>query len=478
MVSIKRNFVYSSVLTTANYIFPLLTYPYASRVLGVDRIGICNFVDSIINYFILFSVMGIGIIGIREIARSKDNKEDLNKTFSSLFLLNTISTSLVLIVLIGAIFLVPKLQAYKDMMWIGVLKLISNYLLIEWLYKGLEKFKLITYRTIIVRTLYVVSVFLFVREAADYKIYFLLLSLSIALNAIFNCYYAKEFVQLTFRKVLVGKYCKSSLILGSYTLLTSMYTSFNVAYLGFVSNDTEVGYYTTATKLYSIFLSLFTAFTGVLLPRMSALIAENNFYDFKILLRKSIKILSCFSIPVIIFCEIFAEEIIHFISGNGYSGAIIPMRIVMPLLLIIGCEQILVIQTLMPLKMDKAILINSIVGAFIGIILNVLLVANLQSIGTAIVWVSSEFFVLCCAQFFVWKKLSLLIPIKMLFKQIMLNMPLVLLFFVILSFDLSGIYTLLIAGFCLLLYSLLIQIFVNKIIPFSLILKIVPWISK
>ena len=107
-----------------------------------------------------------------------------------------------------------------------------------------------------------------------------------------------------------------------------------------------------------------------------------------------------------------------------------------------------------------------------------LLVANLQSIGTAIVWVSSEFFVLCCAQFFVWKKLSLLIPIKMLFKQIMLNMPLVLLFFVILSFDLSGIYTLLIAGFCLLLYSILIQIFVNKIIPFSLILKIVPWISK
>ena len=182
MVSIKRNFVYSSVLTTANYIFPLLTYPYASRVLGVDRIGICNFVDSIINYFILFSVMGIGIIGIREIARSKDNKEDLNKTFSSLFLLNTISTSLVLIVLIGAIFLVPKLQAYKDMMWIGVLKLISNYLLIEWLYKGLEKFKLITYRTIIVRTLYVVSVFLFVREAADYKIYFLLFLKNFFLN--------------------------------------------------------------------------------------------------------------------------------------------------------------------------------------------------------------------------------------------------------------------------------------------------------
>lgn len=478
MVSIKKNFVYSSVLTTANYIFPLLTYPYASRVLGVDRIGICNFVDSIINYFILFSVMGVGIIGIREVARTKDDKESLARTFSSLFLLNTISTSLVLIVLIGAIFLVPKLYAYKDMMWIGVLKLISNYLLIEWLYKGLENFKLITYRTIIVRSLYVVSVFLFVREASDYKIYFLLLSLSITLNAVFNCYYAKEFVQLTFKKVSIGKYCKSSMILGSYTLLTSMYTSFNVAYLGFITSDTEVGYYTTATKLYSIFLSLFTAFTGVLLPRMSALISEGNFCDFKFLLHKSMKVLSCFSIPVIIFCEMFAEEIVYFISGDGYNGAIIPMRIVMPLLLIIGYEQVFVIQTLIPLKMDKAILVNSIVGAFIGVLLNILLVANLQSVGTAIVWVSSEFFVLCCAQYFVWKKLSLLISVKMLFKQIILNIPLVILFLVILNFELPGMYTLFIAGLCLLLYSILIQIFVNKIVPISLLLKIVPWISK
>lgn len=478
MVSIKKNFVYSSVLTTANYIFPLLTYPYVSRVLGVDRIGICNFVDSIINYFILFSVMGVGIIGIREIARTKDDKESLKRTFSSLFLLNTVSTSLVLIVLIGAIFLVPKLYAYKDMMWIGVLKLISNYLLIEWLYKGLENFKLITYRTIIVRSLYVVSVFLFVREASDYKIYFLLLSLSITLNAVFNCYYAKEFVKLTFKNVSIRKYCKSSLILGSYTLLTSMYTSFNVAYLGFISSETEVGYYTTATKLYTIFLSLFTAFTGVLLPRMSALIAEDNYYDFKILLHRSIKILSCFSIPVIIYCEIFAEEIINFISGDGYDGAIIPMRIVMPLLLIIGYEQILVIQTLMPLKMDKAILVNSIVGAFIGIVLNVLLVANLQSVGTAIVWVSSEFFVLCFAQYFVWKKINLLISVKMLFKQIILNIPLAILFLVITNFDLSSVSTLFIAGICLLMYLIFIQIFVNKIVPISLVLKFTPWISK
>ena len=87
MPSIKKNFLYSSILTTANYIFPFLTYPYVSRVLGVNNIGICNFVDSVVNYFILFSMMGINIVGIREIAKVKNDKEnfsdDLIKKISS-----------------------------------------------------------------------------------------------------------------------------------------------------------------------------------------------------------------------------------------------------------------------------------------------------------------------------------------------------------------------------------------------------------
>lgn len=178
-----------------------------------------------------------------------------------------------------------------------------------------------------------------------------------------------------------------------------MYTSFNVAYLGFVANETEVGYYTTATKLYSILLALFTAFTGVLLPRMSSLLAENKLDEFKLLLQKSVNILFTFSIPVIIISTIMAPEIIQIIAGKGYEGAIIPMRIVMPLMLIIGYEQIMVIQTLMPLRKDKAILYNSILGATTGVLMNVLLVSTYKSIGSSIVWVTSELVVLTASQF-------------------------------------------------------------------------------
>ena len=129
--SLKKNIIYSSILTAANYIFPLVTYPYVSRVLGVDNIGACNFVDSVINYFILFSMLGISTVGIREISQARNDRTRLNKTFSRLFTINTISTSIVLIALLISTFTVPQLKENSHLMWIGVLKLVSNYLLIE-----------------------------------------------------------------------------------------------------------------------------------------------------------------------------------------------------------------------------------------------------------------------------------------------------------------------------------------------------------
>lgn len=342
MSNIKKNFFYSSILTTANYIFPILTYPYVSRVLGVNNIGICNFIDSIINYFILFSMMGIATIGIREVAACKD-REERNKIFNGLFFLNTLSTTIMLITLITAIFFIPELYEYKELMFVGAFKLFFNYLLVEWLYKGLEYFKFITIRTLIVKVIYVVSVFVFVRKANDYFVYYLLLSMMVVINAIINILYARKFVTFTFKKLTIRPFVKPFFIFGFYMFLTSMYSSFNVAYLGFVSGEVEVGYFTTATKLFSILLALYTAFTGVLMPRMSNLIREGCWDEFKILLRKSIDILLFFSIPLIIFSIVFAPEIINMISGKGYEGAIVPMRLSMPLILIIGLEQILII---------------------------------------------------------------------------------------------------------------------------------------
>ena len=249
--SIRVNFLYSAILTVSNYFFPFITYPYVSRVLGVEKIGICNFVDGIIHYFILFSMLGIVSVGIREIAKNRNDTQKINRAFSTLFLLNTMSTTIVLAILISCIFFIPKFYIYKELMLIGVLKLISNYLLIEWLYKGLENFKLITQRTIIIKIVYVISIFVFVQNESDFIVYYLLTVLMITFNAIYNLLYARKLISFSFVEVNMKYYIKPFFTIGIYMLLTSMYVSFNVAYLGFVANEIEVGYYTTATKIYT-----------------------------------------------------------------------------------------------------------------------------------------------------------------------------------------------------------------------------------
>lgn len=83
-MSIKKNFFYNCFLTVANYIFPLLTFPYVSRILGADSIGKYNFIDNIIQIFIIVSMLGIGTVGVREIAQSKVSQEKLDKSFTAL----------------------------------------------------------------------------------------------------------------------------------------------------------------------------------------------------------------------------------------------------------------------------------------------------------------------------------------------------------------------------------------------------------
>ena len=405
MTSLRKNIFFSTILTAANYVFPLLTYPYVSRVLGVSNIGVCNFVDSIVNYFSILSMLGFSTVGIREISRCRSDRDKLKETFSKLFTLNTITTAIAVIALIISIYLVPKLYANKELMWIGVLKLISTYLTIDWLYKGLEEFKYITNRTILVKLLYVASVFIFIRSEHDTGIYYLLLTLMIAVNALINIIHSRKYIHFHIDVHNVSPLLKEVLTFGIYGILLSLYTTFNTVYLGFSCGDVQVGYYATGHKIFKIILSVFTAVTGVMMPRLSSLLSENRYAEFRRLLKKSLRLLLIFFTPVSVGIMIFAPEIIQIIAGPQYEGAIAPLRIMAPLILLIGIEQIIIIQGLTPMKQDKAILLSSIAGAVTGISLNILLVSKYGATGSAIAWFASECVVATFSSIFFFKNL-------------------------------------------------------------------------
>lgn len=424
MPNLKKNFFYSALLTLANYVFPLITYPYVSRVLGVSNIGICNFVDNIVNWFIVFSTMGITVIGVREIAAVRSGENERSQVFSSLLALNGLSTLAAAVVLTIAIFVVPKLFPYRTLLFLGVAKLIAHSLSLEWFFRGIEEFKYITNRSIAIKTLYVVAVFLFVRKAEDYGIYYLLLTLTVVLNTLVNVLYSRRYVSFSLKGLDLKRFAAPFFILGLNYVLTSFYSSLNVIYLGFVQGAEQVGFYTTATKILTIVTALISAFTTVMLPRMSAVLTEGRMDEFRSYVNHAFRILFLVGIPAVFLMQTLPADIVRVISGEGYEGAIVPMRIVAPMLLVAGLDQILIIQIMMPMKQDRQIFLNSAIGAAVGILLNLLLVKAAGARGSAIVWISAELAVCISAMVTVFGKDGIAFPGRDVLKMLLLYLPL------------------------------------------------------
>ena len=450
MQSLKKNFIYNAILTMSGYIFPLMVYPYVSRVLGVANIGACNFVDSIVEYFTILSMMGMNTIGIREIAKCKNDQQKLDNVFSQLFSLNTLTTITAIIILIIATNIVPKFAPYKDLLYIGVGKLFFNYMLINWFFQGLENFKYIAARTI------------FVKTETDVKLYYFLVALTWAGNGIINFIYAKKYVSFNFtlkiNKAIIGSF----FILGVYWFMNSMYTTLNVAFLGFATNDIEVGYYTTANKLLTVIMTMFTALTSVMVPRVSVALKSNDNSEAKALIRKAINALMLFAIPLIFFVFPFSQELIYLMSGKGYEGATTPLQIMTPLFFLVGYDQIIVLQTLLPMGKDKDILRNSILAASVGIISNIFLTLNFGKNGSAIVLILAELSVLLSSQFCVTKYLGLKIPFKLIIKHIIGFSPIIIICYVIKYFINSYVISLIVSASIICCYIFLAGRFILK----------------
>lgn len=461
-MSLKSNFIYSSILTVSKYLFPLIVYPYVSRTLGLSNIGIVNFVDNLVNYFVYISMMGIATVGVREIAAARSSKAQLSKTFMSLLSLTVIATFIAIIMLLIAMHIVPKLIPYQDMLYVGIVKLVFNLFIMEWFFMGMEDFRYITNRSILVKCLYVMCIFLFVREASDYKIYYALTVSVFIFNALINLIYIRKFVHFSFYAIDMRPFYQAFLIMGVYVLLTNVYTSLNPIWLGFVTNTDEVGYFTTATKLHNIIMAVLLSFTNILFPRVSNLLAEGKKEEFWEKINIAFDAIFLFAFPTITYLLVAGPDLLHVLIGDGFEGSYLPLRIVTPLVLIIGIEQILVIQILMAMHCDKTVFKNSFIGAVVALLFNILLTAQMGANGSAVVWVIAECVIMGLSAMAINKKFSYIPPYKRILAYILSYMPLLLVSLLIYNY-LDNTYAI-VSSLALLtvLYAAFIELFVLK----------------
>jgi len=461
-MNIKRNFIYNVILTLSTYVANFILFPYVSRVLGVEQFGIIGFARQTVDFFILFAMLGIGIVGVREIAVCGDDIKRRTQVFSSLVTLSVIATLITSAVYVVTILAIPKMHDNLPLMLVGLSRLIFNTLLFEWFFRGIEHFRYISLCSISIKIIYVISTFVFVKNSEDYIVYFALTCGTVVLNALVNIVYIRKWVGFSLSDIRIANYIKPILRTGSYAIITSMYTTFNVIYLGLVNTDTEVGYYFAATKIYIIILGVYTAFSNVMFPRMSQLIAQHDDTSVNHNLDMSFDFLLMFAYPIITFCIIMGPELIAILAGSGYEGAIVPMQIIIVLLLVVGICQIIVMQIVIPRNEDNTLLKASIMGASVGIICNILFVKEFGAIGSAIVLLVSESLVFAFYAIYLHRSHIFDIPYQKIFKQAVAGVPYIIICLGSSMLDTHIIWRLAISAVSCIGYFVVLQLFILK----------------
>lgn len=392
--SLKLNFMMNAILTMSSLIFPLITFPYVSRILLPTGTGIVAFATSVVTYFAMFAQLGIPIYGIRACARVRDDKELLTKTAQEIFIINLVMSFLVYIIFVIVIFKVPRLQDEKLLFAVLSLMILFNAIGMEWLYKALEQYTYITVRSIIFKVIALIAMFFLVHQQSDYVIYGGVSIFASSASGVLNFINVHKYIGIK----PVGhyefkKHLNLIVIFFAMSCATTIYTNLDQVMLGFMTTNADVGYYNAAVKIKTILVSIVTSLGVVLLPRASYFLEHGLQDEFLSITQKAINFVMLLAAPLMLYFILFAHEGILVLSGTTYNPAVLPMQIIMPTLVFIGLTNIMGIQMLIPMGQEKIVLYSEIAGAVVNLVVNFVLIPVLASIGTSIGTLAAEIIV-------------------------------------------------------------------------------------
>lgn len=391
--SIKVNAIFSILKAFFGLIFPVITFPYASRVLLPEGIGKINFVNSIVDYFIIIAGLGISAYATRELSKVKEEPDKFTKLSKDFLLINFISTFISYALLFIAFIFSEKLQEYKTLLIISSIKILLTTFGIEWIYKAKEDFIYITIRTIIFQLVSLLYLFLFVHTSEDVNHYMIFTVISSVGSNICNIIYSKKYINYRSKDRLNIKiHLKPIFILFGTTIAVSIFTILDSSMLGFLANNSEVGYYSAATKINRMVLTLLAAINMVFAPRMSFYI-EKDINEYNKLFKQGINVIEMLSIPMSCGIFLLAKPLTILFCGINYTSSIILMKILSPIIFIIIFGSFISDQIFVPNRKDLYTFIPVLAAAFINFTLNYLLIPKYGAVGAALSSLIAETFI-------------------------------------------------------------------------------------
>ena len=391
--SVKVNYILNLINTGTQMLFPLITFPYVCRVIEADGIGQINFFQSIISYISLFTCLGIPMYAIREIARDRSDVVQMNRTAMEILLLHSMLTLVGYAIVAILCLTVPQIQVNIPLFLILSLTIFFTAIGCEWFYQGIEDFKYITIRGLIIKTVSVVLLFIFVKSKTDLLYYGCYTVFGVLGGNIFNFFRLRKYIHrenFIFSELHIKRHVKPVLKVFSFSVVTSIYLQLNTVLLGFLKNALAVGYFAAATKVMQMLLTMSACLGSVMMPRASHLIAENKEDEFNCLIQKSYDFTLAIALPMTIGLIFCAPSLITALCGVKFEHSILPSQIIAPIILMVAISNVFGIQVLFPKGKINIVTLCCGIGAVADLILNLCLIPFFSYIGTSIAYLGAE----------------------------------------------------------------------------------------
>lgn len=392
--SIKLNAIFSLIQSISSIIFPLITFPYISRIFGVDQLGKYNYAKNFVEIFATFAMLGIPTYAQREGARLREDKEKFNKLMSELFSFSMISNCITLVALYIITFSIDAFSNYSLLILIFSITIPMTTFGMSWIFVVFEDYDFTTIIGIAFNILSIISMFLFVKNRQDMYLYALITVISSCGANIIKFFYLKKYCKICLTlHIDFQKHIKPIILMFSAYISIMIYNRTDTALLGVMTSDYNVGIYSVSTKIYNLVKSCLLALSTVIQTRAVILADSGDKENSDNFLSKCFNTMMTFVIPCMVGMAFMNRDIILFISGADYLEAGVSMVILSISLFFALFSTIQSSCILIPYGKEKTTLNGAVVGAVVNLILNLGIIPLWKENGAALTTLIAEIIV-------------------------------------------------------------------------------------
>ena len=395
--SIAENLFYNMLYQVLVTVLPIITTPYVARALGLAATGVHSYTESIVTYFTLFGALGTSLYAVRKIASVREDEKCLAQATLEILTLK------VILMLITLAAFIPSLcigSEYAYLYRIHIINIVATGVDISWFYQGIEDFKKVTIRNLLMKLLFIIALFVFVKTPEDLPIYVLSIVGSALIGNLMMIAYLPGYVKLRISEPLRPfRHLKECLVLFVPQIMNYVYVLLDRTLLGWMTNTDNVGIYDQAQRLVRMIAGMMQTLGYVMMARISNLTAANDTEGIRKYIHKSIDFTLFLALPAVMGIIAVAPDFIPFFLGEEFLQVVPTLQIISVVILTTSCNSILGVQLLIPMKREKVYTIAMIAGAAVNVVTNLCLIPVLGVFGACIASITAEVVVMLICYF-------------------------------------------------------------------------------